>query len=108
MSETEVANDLGDRQPSPPARHHWFHKVSAILFIIFCLEVGLFLLIFPWTEKWDDNLFATFLSHSIPNWSQYWQSAYLRGGVSGVGIVDLYICFSEIFRLRRFSRPPEE
>jgi hypothetical protein len=92
--------------PAPSVRYHWYHKVSAVLFIVFCLEVGLFLLIFPWTDKWDDNLFATFLSSSISRWSQVWQSAYLRGAVSGVGVVDLYICFSEIFRLRRFSHHP--
>jgi hypothetical protein len=28
----------------------WYHKMSAILFITFCLEIGFFLLIFPWTE----------------------------------------------------------
>jgi hypothetical protein len=87
-----------------PVHYHWYHKVSAVLFIVFCLEVGLFLLIFPWTDKWDDNLLATFLSSTIPRWSEVWQSAYLRGAVSGVGVVDLYICFSEIFRLRRFSQ----
>jgi hypothetical protein len=90
--------------PETQSGYHWYHKVSALLFILFCLEVGLFLLIFPWTDKWDDNLFATFLSNSIPNWSQYWQSTYLRGAMSGVGLIDLYICFAEIFRLRRFSR----
>jgi hypothetical protein len=99
VSESEVA-------PPPEARspHHWYHKVSAFLFILFCLEVGLFLMIFPWTDKWDDNLFATILSTYIPHWSEYWQSTYLRGAMSGIGLIDLYICFAEIFRLRRFSR----
>ena len=27
----------------------------AILFIIFCFELGLFLLIYPWTDSWTDN-----------------------------------------------------
>ena len=101
MSEPEVA------PPPPPetrSPHHWYHKVSAFLFILFCLEVGLFLVIFPWTDKWDDNLFATILSNAIPHWSQYWQSTYLRGATSGIGLIDLYICFAEIFRLRRFAR----
>ena len=99
MSEPEAVPPSEPRSP-----FHWYHKVSALLFIMFCLEVGLFLLIFPWTDKWDDNLFATLLSNTIPNWSQYWQSTYLRGAMSGIGLIDLYICFAEIFRLRRFSQ----
>ena len=31
-------------------------------------------------------------------------NAYVRGAVSGVGVLNLYISFLEIFRLRRFSR----
>ncbi len=99
MNESEIAPP-----PEAPPTFHWYHKVSALLFIVFCLEVGLFLLIFPWTDKWDDNLFASLLTTSVPHWSQYWQSTYLRGAMSGIGLIDLYICFAEIFRLRRFSR----
>jgi hypothetical protein len=102
MSDPEIVQEAPPDEPA--AQYHWYHKVSAVLFIIFCLEVGLFLLIFPWTDKWDDNLFATFLSSQVPNWSQFWENAYFRGAVSGFGVVDLYISFSEIFRLRRFSR----
>jgi hypothetical protein len=82
----------------PPVR--WYHKMSAILFITFCLEIGFFLLIFPWTEYWDSNYFAAF----IPEWHQYWDNLYIRGAVSGIGVVNLYIAFVEMFRLRRFSR----
>jgi hypothetical protein len=82
----------------PPAR--WYHKMSAILFITFCLEIGFFLLIFPWTEFWESNYFAAF----IPEWHQYWDNLYLRGAVSGIGVVNLYISFVEMFRLRRFSK----
>ena len=39
----------------PPPVYHWYHKMSAVVFIAFCLEMGLFLLIFPWTEAWDSN-----------------------------------------------------
>jgi hypothetical protein len=82
----------------PPVR--WYHKMSAILFITFCLEIGFFLLIFPWTEFWESNYFAAF----IPEWHRYWDNMYLRGAVSGIGILNLYISFMEMFRLRRFSR----
>ena len=86
--------------PAAPPMPRWYHKVSAILFITFCLEIGLFLLVFPWTEYWDSNYFSALL----PSWEPIWDNMYLRGAISGLGAVNLYICFSEMFRLRRFSR----
>jgi hypothetical protein len=83
---------------APPPR--WYHKVSAVLFITFCLEIGLFLLVFPWTEYWDSNYF----SELFPAWQPYWDNMYVRGAISGLGVINLYISFIEIFRLRRFSR----
>jgi hypothetical protein len=84
--------------PSPT--YHWYHKVSSVVFITFCLEMGLFLLIFPWTEAWDGNYF----SGVFPNIKPYWDNLYVRGAVSGMGVVNLYISLVEIFRLRRFAR----
>lgn len=72
----------------------------AVLIITFCLEVGFFLLIFPWTDAWGSNYFSTL----IPEWRLRWDNMYLRGAISGLGVVNLYISLVEIFRLRRFSR----
>ncbi len=81
-------------------RYRWYHKVTALIFIVFCLELGMFLVIFPWSELWDRNFFSTL----APEWRFYWDNAYLRGAVTGLGIVNVYISLVEIFRLRRFAR----
>ncbi len=83
---------------TPPPTYRWYQKVSAIVFITFCLEIGLYLLIVPWTESWDGNYFSG-LSHV----KTYWDNLYVRGAVSGLGAVNLFISLSEIFRLRRFA-----
>jgi hypothetical protein len=80
--------------------YRWYHKFSALLFIIFCLELGTFLLVFPWLDYWDHNFFSSL----VPEWHRFWENAYLRGAVSGLGVVNLYIGFIEIIRLRRFVR----
>ena len=80
--------------------YRWYHKMSAVLFVTFCLELGFFLLIFPWTDYWDGNFFSSL----VPEWHQYWENLYVRGAVSSLGAVDLYISFVEIIRLRRFAR----
>jgi hypothetical protein len=85
--------------PAPP-RYHWYHKVSAVIFIVFCMELGMFLMVFPWSGLWDRNFFSSL----SPEWRQYWDNAYWRGMISGLGVVNLYISLAEIFRLRRFAR----
>ena len=83
-----------------PPGYRWYHKTAGVLFVAFCLSIGLFLLIFPWTDLWDSNYFSTW----IPQWHQYWDNMYVRGAISGIGVVNLYISVAEMFRLRRFSR----
>jgi len=87
--------------PLPAApEYRWYHKLSALIFILFCMEVGAFLLLFPWTEWWDHNLFSSM----VPEWHRFWENSYVRGAVSGLGVVNFYISFLEILRLRRFAR----
>jgi hypothetical protein len=90
----------GPVQAPPAPQYRWYHKVSALIFIVFCLELGMFLVIFPWSDFWDRSFFAAI----APEWRMYWDNAYLRGAVSGLGIVNVYISLVEIFRLRRFAR----
>ena len=84
----------------PRPAFHWYQKVSAVVFITFCLEIGMYLLIVPWSESWDGNYF----SEVLPQMKDWWDNLYVRGAVSGLGAVNLYISLSEIFRLRRFAR----
>ena len=97
--------------PSPP---RWQQRISALLFIIFCGELGLFLILYPWTDSWDHNLFATFTGETYVKaafadwWRHIWPSPYLRGAVSGLGIVNIYISLSEVFALRRHWHPDED
>jgi hypothetical protein len=85
---------------SPETRpaYRWYHKFSAVLFAAFCLEIGFFLLVFPWSGWADD--FAAFK----PEWRRYWANLYVRGAISGLGLVNLYISLLEILHLRRFAK----
>jgi hypothetical protein len=90
-----------EQAPDAPV-YRWYHKTAALLLIVFCLEVGVVLLVFPWSDYWDNNFFSTW----IPRFHYFWDNSYLRGGVSGLGVVNIVIAFGELFRLRRFSRQP--
>lgn len=83
-----------------PLVYRWYHKLAAVLLVTLCMAIGLFLLFFPWTDSWDSNYFSVL----VPGWRQYWENMYVRGAVSGLGAVNLYVSLVEVFRLRRFSK----
>jgi hypothetical protein len=85
-------------------RHTWYHKLGVILFVIVCFEVGLFLLIFPWTQQWDGNTIASL----IPGLRDVWASSYFRGAWSGLGVLNIYISIGELLRMRRPGRAPAD
>jgi hypothetical protein len=97
MPPLPVTAEPGAPAPPPLPQYRWYHKVSAVLLITLCLDIGLFLVIFPWTDYWDN--FAAFVHTLRP----YLDNMYVRGAISGLGIVNLYISLGEVFRLRRFS-----
>jgi hypothetical protein len=81
----------------------WSQRLGSVLLIIFCLELGLFLLIYPWTDAWSENYFAWLVRGRVQlSWHSFWDNSYVRGGVSGMGAVNLWIAVTEVFRL--FSR----
>ena len=77
-------------QPQRPRSSLLMH----IVFILFCLEVGLVLVVLPWTQFWDNNYFFNL----TPEWGAVWLSTYVRGGVSGMGFVNLWIGLVEAWR----------
>lgn len=73
-----------------------------LLYIAYFLEVGLLLVLVPWSAFWDHNYFAT----SIPALRWVFQNNFVRGGVSGLGIVNLCVGFADLGALvstRRLS-----
>jgi hypothetical protein len=95
--EPQVPAETEPERTEAPQKYPWYQKISAFLLIIFCLEIGCFLLVFPWMgDAWDNNFFSSLLRRG------YWDNAYFRGAVSGLGVINLYISFAEMLRLRRF------
>ena len=96
--------DLSQQDTPPLVPHYrWYHKMAALLAVIFCFELGVFLLVFPWASEWHDNYFS-----NAPLWArEIWMSPYFRGAISGLGVLNIYISFVEVFRLKRFSQPTD-
>jgi hypothetical protein len=89
---------MNEAPPPLPRAFHWSEKVLGLVYAVFCLMIGLLLLILPWTDIWDVNYFA-----NLPKWRGFWDNLYFRGAISGVGVINLYLWLLEVFQLRRFS-----
>lgn len=70
------------------------NRLLAIAFILFCFEIGLFLIFVPWSQLWENNVllsYSFYLRRLLLN-------NFFRGAVSGLGVVDLILGFSELGR----------
>lgn len=85
----------GESESEPVQRGARARLLTHILFILFCIEIGILLVILPWTPFWDNNFFFGL----TPQLNGLWLSNYLRGGVSGVGLVNIWIGIGEAWRL---------
>ena len=73
----------------------WLQRAGVLLFVMFCFEIGIFLILFPWLELWHNNWLAGWLPGWLP-----WSNLYFRGALSGVGAINVYIALSEAAHLR--------
>lgn len=72
------------------------------MFVAFFLEVGLLLIVLPWSAFWEHNYFAG----AWPPLQQILTNNYVRGGVTGLGLVNLFAGFTEL-ALVFASRPTQ-
>ena len=80
----------------------WHGRILGFGLVIFAFELGLFLIVFPWLQSWDLGWVPV---HSR-RFSGIWMSRYFRGGLSGLGLLNIYIALAELVRQLRsiFSR----
>ena len=66
-----------------------------LLLSVFFLEVGLILAVVPWSTYWDRNYFAD----AIPLVHAFITNYFVRGAVSGLGLVNIAAAISEVISL---------
>jgi len=75
-----------------------------LLQIVFFFEVGFVLALVPWSAYWDRNYFAD----SLPWLRAIITNDFVRGGVTGLGLVNLAVGAMElvsVFVARRDDEP---
>jgi hypothetical protein len=71
-----------------------------LFFALYCLEAGLFFTIVPWTVIWTVNP----LLHSNLTIGAFADNPFVRGFVSGFGLLHLLIGVRDIVRIMRARR----
>jgi hypothetical protein len=66
--------------------------LKRLLLVAYFIEVGLLLVLVPWSPFWERNYFLT----ALPALQDIVRNNYLRGGVSGLGVVNLLMGFNEL------------
>jgi hypothetical protein len=84
-------------KPRSSSRRVWRWR---IVYIVYSLEVGSFLVILPSLPFWDNN----YLLYRFPSLRPLVVNPFLKGAVLGLGIVNLLIGLYEIVRFRKGSR----
>lgn len=76
-----------------------------LFFALYCVEAGLFFAVVPWTMIWTLNP----VLHSSIAVGSVADNPFVRGFVSGIGLLHLMIGVRDLFRImraRRGSRQP--
>jgi hypothetical protein len=97
--------NLEDPTPAPqsePAQENhaemplWLQRTFVGVYVLFCIELGLVLIMLPWTRFWfNDGWLAQW-----PQLQHLLQRGFVRGAVSGLGLLDIWLGVLEAIRYR--------
>lgn len=81
-------------------------KLTVIFFIILCLLLGFYLILSPWDMmfgRWNENYLLVFLADKsgLPGIRTTVSSNWVRGAVTGFGVLNLMIAFWEIANFKK-------
>src|SRR5580658_1750896 len=77
-------------------------RLFLVIFILLSFEVGFFLIIVPWSATWENNFFlkAALLQSVV-------MSPFVRGAVSGLGVLNIFLGLGEAWHFRDRIRQME-
>jgi hypothetical protein len=68
-----------------------------LLYILYSLEVGSFLLFLPWLDIWDNNYFV----YLYPRIRPIVANSFLKGGILGLGVINILIGIQESVQFKK-------
>ncbi|MGE0405481.1 MAG: hypothetical protein AB7O65_04205 [Candidatus Korobacteraceae bacterium] len=102
-------SELDSRDRGVPRKDHpqvsrltiWVHRLSLVILVVFCIELGMLLAILPWTRVWTENT----LLMSYPGLGGMLRNNFVRGLITGLGLLDIWIGVSEAIHYADPGKP---
>ena len=77
----------------------WLQRLSLFVLVLFCVYLGVLVMVLPWWPRiWDHNMFI--LAH--PSLAAVLHNGAVRGIISGLGLLDIWIGISEAVHYRDY------
>ena len=74
----------------------WLQRLFLIVYVVFCIELGIVMVALPWSTLWLNN---NLLIH-WPEARHFMAHGFVRGAVSGLGLLDVWLGISEAIHYR--------
>jgi len=77
----------------------WLQRLSLFVLVLFCVYLGVLVMVLPWwTRIWDHNMFI----QARPRLGAVLYNGAVRGMISGLGLLDIWIGISEAVHYRDY------
>lgn len=77
----------------------WLQRLSLFVLVLFCVYLGVLVMVLPWwTRIWDHNMFI----QARPRLAAVLYNGAVRGLISGLGLLDIWIGISEAVHYRDY------
>ena len=80
--------------------HLWLQRIVTLLYILVTFQIGVILVRIPWKSAWTENS----LLGAYPAVQHWIGSYFVRGAVTGLGLLNLWIGVRETRRLLQSKR----
>jgi hypothetical protein len=88
---------------SRKCRHEGSILIRRLVYVALFLEVGLLLIVLPWSTFWERNYFV----YVWPVLRPALMNHFVRGAVTGLGFVNLFAGFAELAPVFAIRRSPD-
>lgn len=90
---------VSERRPVSPGPRKfpvWLRRIELFFYVVVRIYIGVILLVLPWTTLWTSNP----LFHYYPGVAAVLMHGAVRGIVSGLGLLNLWIALDEAIHYR--------
>ena len=96
-SPTPVPEEKSGQLSSPPTHPPvWAQRLLLVIEVAIAVWAGMLVMVLPWTRLWTENPFLV----AWPSVKLIFDHSFVRGMISGVGLVDVWIGISDAVHYR--------